>query len=428
MHHTGHGDARRFSALLATLAALAACGSSETGRPGQPDVGDLPDMCTGLGPSAGAPIPVGGCWLSAGGSRTCLRREDGTVACFGNTMYGGHMPGQTPVAIDSLGTAVHQVIGGPNHSCAIQSDGAVSCWGANDKGQLGSGVATEAPSTTTVDLVNPCGPARALALGFRYTCAALLDGTVRCWGMNYRGSLGDPSTTDYFKPTPVRVRNLGSKAVALAAANHTTCAVIDDGAVRCWGYNKQGQVGSGSMAEEVLRAERVALDRAAISVVAGRDFVCALASDKTVWCWGSGTSYAQGQQVPPVCKTDSSQNDEPCSRTPLQVPGLSDIEEIAAGTHTVCARTASGELFCWGQVRLGTMSTSMAPIRVPLASPIAPGIALGEEHFCVRTTIGEVYCWGDAQQGQVGIDGSFVCKCVREPTSVPMLACAPPSP
>ena len=428
MHHARHGDARRCGALLATLTALAACGSSETGTPSQPDVGDLPDTCTGLGPAAGAPIPVGGCWLSAGGSRTCLRREDGTVACFGNAMYGGHMPGQTPVAIDSLGTAVHQVIAGPNHSCAIQADGAVSCWGANDKGQLGSGVATEAPSTTTIDLVNPCGPARALALGFRHTCAALLDGTVRCWGMNFHGALGDPSTTAYFQPTPVRVRNLGSKAVALAAANHTTCAVIDDGAIRCWGYNKQGQVGSGSAAEEVLRAERVALDRAAISVVAGRDFVCALASDKTVWCWGSGTSYAQGQQAPPACKTDSSQNDEPCTRTPLQVPGLADVEEIAAGTFTVCARTSSGELFCWGQVRLGTMSTAMSPIRVPLSSPIAPGIAVGENHICVRTSVGDAYCWGDAQQGQVGIDGSFVCKCVQGPTLVPMVTCAPPSP
>jgi alpha-tubulin suppressor-like RCC1 family protein len=428
MRPAPHRDARGHAALLVTLAVLAACGSSETGTPHPPDVGDLPDMCTGLDPAAGVPTPVDGCWLSAGAARTCLRRENRSVACFGSTMYGGNLPGQTPVAIESLGTAVHQIVNGPNHSCAIHADGAVSCWGANDKGQLGSGAATEAPSTTTVDLANPCGPARALALGFRHTCAALLDGTLRCWGMNFHGALGDPSTTAYFQPTPVRVRNLGSKVVAVAAANHTTCAVIDDGAVRCWGYNKQGQVGNGSMAEEVLRADRVALDRATISLAAGRDFLCALASDKTVWCWGSGTSYAQGQQVPPVCKTDSSQNDEPCTRTPIQVPGLPEIEEIAAGTHTVCARTSAGELFCWGQVRLGTMSTAMTPLRVPLPSPIAPGIALGENHLCVRTTSGDVYCWGDSQQGQVGNTGSFTCNCVREPTLVPMLACAPPSP
>src|SRR5207248_319737 len=131
-------------------------------------------------------------------------------------------------------------------TCALTSAGAVKCWGANGVGQLGDGTTTERQTPGTVSGL--ASGAAALAAGG--TCALARAGAVKCWGANYVGQLGDGTTTD--RLIPVAVSGLASGAAALAAGGAHTCALTSAGAVKCWGWNENGQLGDGTTADRLI--------------------------------------------------------------------------------------------------------------------------------------------------------------------------------
>ncbi len=183
--------------------------------------------------------------MAAGGAHTCALRNDGTVYCWGDNWEGQLGDGTTalsrptPVAVAGLTGATALAAGG-SHTCALQSDGTVACWGDNYYGQLGDGTTTSRP--TPVAVAGLSG-ATALAVGGSHTCALRNDGTVACWGANYYGQLGDGTFTD--RLTPTAVAGL-SGATAIAARGSHTCALLADGTARCWGNNEYGQLGDGT--------------------------------------------------------------------------------------------------------------------------------------------------------------------------------------
>jgi alpha-tubulin suppressor-like RCC1 family protein len=132
------------------------------------------------------------------------------------------------------------VVAGARHTCWLQvSSGTVRCWGRNDHGQLGDGTNTDRSigSMEVVDL-----RASSLAAGLHHTCA-IDSGDLFCWGLNEDGQLGDGTTTSRNQPTRV----LGiDEVTAVAAGSHHTCAVRSDGSAWCWGDNEHGQLGDGS--------------------------------------------------------------------------------------------------------------------------------------------------------------------------------------
>src|SRR5947208_4628233 len=130
---------------------------------------------------------------------------------------------------------------GAFYSCALLQDGTVRCWGQNDLGQLGDGTTTNASTPVAVAGI---GGAAALTAGGFHTCVRFPDGTIQCWGRNNAGQLGDPGTTAFQSPTPVRVAGL--TATAVTAGGFHTCALPGDGTVRCWGQNDLGQLGNGT--------------------------------------------------------------------------------------------------------------------------------------------------------------------------------------
>src|SRR5262249_16263395 len=132
------------------------------------------------------------------------------------------------------------------HSCARMADGTVKCWGANGLGELGDGTTTDRALPTTVPGL--AGVAQ-LALGGQHSCARLDDGTVKCWGGNFSGELGDGTTTAKSKPTAVPGLT-GVAKLALggsAGVSAHSCALMNDGTVKCWGYNGHGQLGDGTL-------------------------------------------------------------------------------------------------------------------------------------------------------------------------------------
>jgi len=197
---------------------------------------------------ASVPVPVSGLSgataVAAGGSHTCALLTDGAMKCWGYN-YDGELGDNassdswTPVAVSGLGGVI-AISAGNSHTCAVLTDGSAKCWGDNYYGELGNGTTTNSPTPVTVPDLSGV---TAIAASLEYTCALLTDGTVKCWGLNPFGQLGNGTTTDSL--TPVAVSDLsGATAISPGIGGHM-CAVLSRGTVKCWGDNFEGQLGNG---------------------------------------------------------------------------------------------------------------------------------------------------------------------------------------
>jgi hypothetical protein len=210
------------------------------------------------------------------------------------------------------GTAV-AIAAGYYHTCALLTRGAVRCWGDDAEGQLGHDNTTYVgdggtdPSIKEAGDVRLGGSAVAITAGEYHTCALLTTGAVRCWGYNAQGQLGYGTTTnvgdgqgDLSIKQAGDVR-LGGTAVAVTAGGYHTCALMANGAVRCWGRGDAGQLGHDSVANiadgvagdpSIKEAGKVPLGGTAVAVSAGDLHTCAVLTTGAVRCWGYG---GQGQ-------------------------------------------------------------------------------------------------------------------------------------
>ncbi|MEO2115397.1 MAG: hypothetical protein ABGX21_03685, partial [Candidatus Poseidoniia archaeon] len=210
-------------------------------------------------------------------------------------------------AVDNLGETYLNVAGfqegsvqtysaistGDYYTCAILDDGSVSCWGYNNKGQLGDGTTTQRNTPTQTSSLGTDRTAVAITTGDYHICAILDDGSVACWGQNTYGQLGDGTTTQ--RNTPTQTSSLGTDrtAIAISAGREHTCAILDDGSVACWGYNNKGQLGDGTTTDRLTPTQTSSLgtDRTAVAIGV-REHTCAILDDASVACWGSN-GYGQ---------------------------------------------------------------------------------------------------------------------------------------
>ncbi len=182
--------------------------------------------------------------VAAGGGHTCALTSRGAVKCWGGNWFGqlgngGTTNGITPQQVTGLERDVVAVAASGDHTCALTSGGAVKCWGTNFSGQLGNGGTTDA---FTPQQVSGLGSGVvAVAAGRNHTCALTSNGAVKCWGANFAGQMNNGGTTGAF--TPQQVSGLGSGVVAVAAGENHTCAVTSIGGVKCWGDGDRQQLG-----------------------------------------------------------------------------------------------------------------------------------------------------------------------------------------
>jgi alpha-tubulin suppressor-like RCC1 family protein len=198
---------------------------------------------------------------------------------------------------------VRAVVRGHGHSCAVLDDGSVRCWGHNDKGQLGF-TSTEQchvieglefPCTSKPTLVPGLSKVKLVALGASHTCAMLDDETVRCWGDDALGQLGDgPRPTKEYTSAPTLVPGLAGIVHVAAGADHT-CALTHDWRVLCWGRGTDGALGAPPSHDVCFGIDsRTACTRSATSVpglpgvahfMLGENVTCVFAHDGTSRCW-----------------------------------------------------------------------------------------------------------------------------------------------
>ncbi len=250
----------------------------------------------------------------------------------------------------------------------------------------------------------PAGPAAGvtaveIVAGASHTCARMADGTVRCWGANEFGQLGDGSTTARSRPVPVvGLRDVGM----LALGEGHTCALVGDGSVRCWGRNAVGQLGA-SVADRSLTPVPVQNLTAVEAIAAGDDHTCARLQDGSVRCWGLNDEGQLGGD-------DAAFRDTPVAvRDPAGTTNLTGVAGLAAGERHTCARMAAGGALCWGLNAFGELGDGTRVGR-RLPAPVMnlgalEAIAAGERHTCARLDTQRVRCWGGNGDGQLG-DGS----------------------
>jgi len=138
---------------------------------------------------------------------------------------------------------VVEIMAGNSHMCARLTDGTLRCWGSNTWGALGDGTTTERDSPVAV--MGLTGAVE-IAAGSGHTCARLTDALMRCWGWNAYGQLGDGTAGERHLPGPTIAL---SGLVEIAAGGNDTCARLTDGSMHCWGSNEYGKLGDGTTTE-----------------------------------------------------------------------------------------------------------------------------------------------------------------------------------
>jgi len=377
---------------------------------------------------------------------TCVLHAGGTVSCWGSNYSGElgdgtNVASRTPVAVSGLVDAV-AVSSGGGSSCAVRATGGVVCWGGNDRGQLGDGTTTNSNTPVAVGGITD---ATSISVGTgSNACAVVSSGEVRCWGSDQLGQLGDGATSNSPTSTPVTVPGI-TNAVSVSAGAITGCAILDDGTVRCWGTNYYGALGDGSSGSGTSGPVAVAGITNATSIKAGYRSCAGLASGE-VRCWGitdandaiAGDPTA-GARVPETVPGISDAaflldglygtcavrlhhkvacwgyqvggelgNNHPgwLAGPAAPVIGLSSASAVSVSDSFACARQTDAVLRCWGAGPFGDGATqyrrlSSQASSVPGATDVG-AVATGWQHGCAVVGGGTVKCLGRNGSGQLG--------------------------
>jgi alpha-tubulin suppressor-like RCC1 family protein len=376
--------------------------------------------------------------VSTGINESCAVRANGTVACWGAVGSGIESSGTdappfsrfspTPVQVPRLAGAVAVASGGA-HACALDKAGAVSCWGNNAAGQLGNGkkgaglsaalrakakITSPAPPAELmprepVSKVKLAGKAVQVAAGGNSTCALLETGAVQCWGDNHHGQLGAvPGTASL---SPVAVPGLTDVA-RIALGDGATCAAKRDGTVLCWGRDPLGLTATPLSNPDLLAPTVVPGVTGVVDLALGEGRVCAVMKDGAARCWGRRSRFL-GDGDPNLR-----------GGALAQVKDVTDAAAIALGADQQCVRRSTGAVACWGRNLWGVLGDGTridrnTPVEVLGLGPVR-SISAGEAQTCAVRANGTVVCWGSHAAGGLG-DG-------LDPTAPRELALLPPTP
>ncbi|HQY46300.1 MAG TPA: FG-GAP-like repeat-containing protein, partial [Usitatibacteraceae bacterium] len=341
--------------------------------------------------------------VSVGAGHSCALTQAGGVKCWGNNSFGQLGDGSTtdrstPVDVSGLTGGVAAISGEGLFSCALTAAGGVKCWGYNGTGQLGDGT-----TTTRLAPVAVSGLASGVAMigtGPYHACAISTDGTLRCWGQNNYGQLGDGTTTH--RTAPVVAAGLAGGVVAVDGGDFHTCAITAAGGLKCWGYNIPGQLGDGTMTTRMAPVDVSGLTSGVATVGTGGSHTCATTTTGAALCWGANNFGQLGDGT-------TTNRLVPTAVTGMQA-GVASIVGSNGEEPYSCALTRTGGAYCWGRNlsgQLGDGTTTNRPVPTGVSGAVGgvASVAGGGLHTCARTPTGGAECWGGNMVGQLG-DGS----------------------
>jgi alpha-tubulin suppressor-like RCC1 family protein len=317
-------------------------------------------------------------------------------------------PGQAPKIL-----SVTTLVTRKNEHVCMADYWSLRCWGDNSRGQLGDGTTTSSstPVVVTRGGVTLGSSSSVSQEGFGdHTCLTDVGGDAYCWGSNTAGQIGDSTYADRSVPTRVRTTLKFTKIVT--GAEHS-CALTAAGEIWCWGYNWAGQLGDGTFSNRRPIPVRV-LAPTGVSftdVSAGANHTCGGTASGTWYCWGLNAAGQLG---------DGTTMSAP---VPVAVTGGTAFVQIAGGEAHSCGRTAAGSAFCWGSPALGSLGDGRVVGSQPqlTPAPVVNGsgfiyLYAGYYRSCAIKADFTTWCWGWNNGGQIG-DGTRVSRAT--PTLIP---------
>ena len=291
--------------------------------------------------------------------------------------------------VDTGGDVVSVSVGA-SHTCALLEGGSLKCWGSNSSGQLGVDPSLNSPNLPTPTSVELSHNVSQLAVGYDHTCVLFENGRIKCWGRNGFGQLGYGHTANFGRsiltlPERLPFVDVGGRSVKIAASGFHTCAVLENGSLKCWGYNSNGQLGYGHTDnlgddERLDSFSFVSVGSGVIDVVLGNNSTCAILEGQNVKCWGIG-SLTGGH--------DSNIGDDELPSSIESISLGNKINSLAVSGSHACAILDNQKMRCWGNNPVN----SIAPRLVREDSRFLD-IAVGSSYTCALETSGNVLCWG----------------------------------
>jgi alpha-tubulin suppressor-like RCC1 family protein len=383
--------------------------------------------------------------VGLGSAHTCVLLSNGDVRCWGRGTVGRLGLGNTNSigdneAITSVspikfptGFKVKQIAVGGSHTCALSEEGKVICWGGNSSGQLGYGDITDRGDTpeTTPDKLGFVGlpPVKSIVSGTSasHICAILVSGEVRCWGRNDVGQLGLGNTNNV-GDAPNEIENtsainLGASPVKQIAVGSThTCALLEDGILRCWGRNGSGELGFGTFIVNNLNVFIFGDDAGetpntiavpitdAIQISLGATHTCVITTGKKVRCWGNNADGQLGYG------NTNNIGDNELLETAGFVNLGADVQQLGLGLNHSCVLLENSTIKCWGDSSVGQLgygnTNDIGDSELPndvgtvQVSDATQGKVIklfsGGSHNCVLFESGNITCWGLGSDGQLG--------------------------
>lgn len=290
-----------------------------------------------------------------------------------------------------------QIAAGDSTACGVTTAQLLYCWGSDVLGAIGNGTGSGGamPALATVAAER----FSSVTSGGGHACALNVGGFAYCWGRDEAGQLGDAQNVHSTTPIPVRgpvsARDSLLRYSAVSAGGVHTCGVATDGSIWCWGSNTSGQLGlgAGSPASSSQPA-RVQGTVGHLKIAAGARHTCALTVVGEVSCWGSNSLLQLGNTGVTT------------SQTPLSV-GTGFIDVVAGDEHS-CGLRPTGQIACWGSNshgQLGNGSSSAVPSATPVTvsgGVVFRSLAAGRRNTCAVSTEQVTWCWGSNMLGTLG--------------------------
>ena len=345
---------------------------------------------------------------------------------------------KTAYAATETVKAVSNSAGGS--TCAIMTDGSLKCWGNNSFGQLGyddlvdrGGNTGDVPALAAVNL-GTGRTVKMISTGGRSACAVLDNGTLKCWGFNGDGQLGYDDTTSRggtagdMAALGTVFLGVGRTAKAVSVADSVngshTCAILDNGKLKCWGFNLSGQLGyddtvtRGDKAGDMAALGYVDLGagRTAVSVSTGFLVTCVVLDNGKLKCWGNNGYGQLGYE------DITDRGDNPGDMAALNTINLGagrTARAVDTSGTTTCAILDTKALKCWGDNTVGQLGyedlvergsnpgdmAALAPVNLGAGrTAIAVSVA---NPTCVVLDNKSLKCWGENTKGGLGQDDTI---------------------